>query len=118
MKLPITPPQAAKQLGVATVTIYKWIESGKLRAQSSPTGYSKRLYIDPADVEIKRLELEEANLRYRDDLPQKPQFESKWVARYREILNSAPALYTAYRHGKVSFEEMKAEALKRFDQLR
>jgi excisionase family DNA binding protein len=118
MKLPITPPQAAAKLGVATVTIYKWIESGKLRAQSSPTGYSKRLYIDPDDVDTKRIELEEATLRHRDDLPQKPQFESKWVETYREILNAAPPLYFAYRHGKATFEQMKAEAMKRFDQLR
>jgi excisionase family DNA binding protein len=118
MKLPITPPQAAAKLGVATVTIYKWIESGKLRAHSSPTGYSKRLYIDPDDVETKRIELEEATLRHRDNLPHKPESESKWVALYREILGSAPPLYVAYRHGRATFEEMKVEAMKRFDQLR
>lgn len=44
----ISPREAAKQLGVQTITIYRWIRIGQIPAYRLPSGY---LRIHAADVD-------------------------------------------------------------------
>lgn len=50
----ITPPQYARQLGIDTAKVLKWIRSGELRAIDASThrGNKPRYLIDLADVAI------------------------------------------------------------------
>lgn len=118
MNIPMTPSQAAKKLGVANVTIYKWIESKKLRATSVQTGHVSRIYIDPQDIEMKRIELEQSSMKANLDAPPMEQEAKQWVQRYQDLIGKVPALYMAFRQGKATFEQMKSDAIRRFDTLR
>lgn len=118
MKIPLTPAQASRILNVASVTVYKWIEAGKLKAVSVKAGHSTRLHLDPDDVELKRIELEAESTRsYDADKPMDTQAK-EWVDKYHGLLGKVPPLYTAFRKGEVTLEQMKAEASRRFDLLR
>jgi hypothetical protein len=48
----LTPPQYARQLGVDTAKILKWIRSGELKAADFSTnrGQKPRFLIDQADI--------------------------------------------------------------------
>jgi excisionase family DNA binding protein len=118
MQIPMTPPQVAKQLGVATVTVYKWIESKKLKAEAVKCGHTTRLYIDPNDVEIKRIELEENHLKVNEHTKRANESDMLWVRQYQDLIGKIPPLYLAWRNGRATFEQMKAEAHRRFDALR
>lgn len=117
MNIPMTPPQVAKQLGVATITVYKWIEAKKLPATSIKTGHSTRIYIDAADVEMKRIELESRNDRLDGANPPMAEPANEWVRQYQDLIGKIPPLYVPFRQGKVTFEQMKAEAVRRFEIL-
>jgi excisionase family DNA binding protein len=118
MDIPMTPPQAAKKLGVAIVTVYKWIESGKLAATQVPVGSSKRIYIDPKDIDLKAVELAEAALRVDENTPRADGQSMEWVRLYQDLIGKVPPLYVAFRNGKATLDQMKAEAARRFDLLR
>jgi excisionase family DNA binding protein len=118
MKIPMTPSQAAKSLGVATVTVYKWIEAKKIPSTTVTAGHSIRIYIDPDDVEIKRAELESQSVRIGENTPQMEETSAEWVKKYQDLIGKVPPLYGAFRSGKVTAEQMKAETFRRFDALK
>lgn len=115
MELPMTPPQAAKELSVPTITVYKWFEAGKLSGEKVKAGHSWRIYIDPASVATKKIEMEAAANR-AEMKPMKPSAE-EWVKRYQTLIGTVPPLYGAFRQGKCDFSDMVAEARRRFGQL-
>lgn len=118
MEIPMTPHQVAKELGVASVTVYKWVESKKLKATITKAGHTTRIWIDPKDVELKRIELAQSDMRVDENTPRPDADAMAWVRRYSDLIGRYPALYVAFRNGKATFEQMKSEALARFDQLR
>lgn len=118
MKIPMTPSQAARALGVATVTIYKWIEAKKIPSTTVTAGHTTRIYIDPDDVEIKRAELETRSTRIDLNTPQMGDSHAEWVRKYHDLIGTVPPLYGAFRSGRVTFEQMKAEAFRRFEAVK
>ena len=118
MDIPMTPSQVAKKLGVANVTVYKWIEANKLAHSKVVVGHVSRIYIDPKDVELKRIEIEQASLRVNENTPAADPDAMEWVRRYQDQIGRVPHLYVAFRNGKATFEQMKADAIRRFDALR
>ena len=118
MEIPMTPSQAAAVLGVAPVTIYKWIEAKKLPAHAVQAGSQTRIYLSREAVELKRAELESQKIHNYEDLQPAAEAHMKWVMLFRELMGKMPPLYLAFRRGAVTFEAMKAEAIRRFDALR
>jgi excisionase family DNA binding protein len=113
----MTPPQAARELGVATITIYKWVETKKLPATTVQTGHATRIYIDPEAVALKKAEIEALG-KGNDANVAIPHDQGEWVRLYQEQIGKVPPLYGAFRQGKITFEQMKGEAFRRFDLLR
>lgn len=118
MDIPLTPSQAAAKLGIATITLYKWIESGKIAAESVPTGMKTRIYLSAEAVELKRIEMEQEREKRRTELPANGEEAAEWVRQYQSLLGALPPLYVALRQGKVTLDQVKAEAARRFDALR
>lgn len=114
----MTPSQAAAALGVAPVTIYKWIEAKKLPAHAVQAGSQTRIYLSREAVELKRAELESERVRSYEQLPPADEVHMAWVMQFRDLLGKMPPLHLAFRRGTVTFEAMKAEAVRRFDALR
>jgi len=112
MQIPHTPTQAAILLGVAPVTIYKWIETGKLAATTVRTGHVNRIYISQETIDLKRAELD-YSVRDLTVFPPSPAEEMAWVQKHRDLFGSLPAMYRAYRRGIATFEQMKNEAVRR-----
>lgn len=111
----MTPLQAAKELSVPTITIYKWFESGTLSGEKVKAGHSFRIYLDPASVAAKKLEMDSQSSR-GEMRAMKPS-AAEWVKRYQTLIGTVPPLYGAFRQGKCEFADMIAEARRRFGQL-
>lgn len=116
MEIPLTPSQASRELNVSVPTIYKWVESKKLEATVVRSGETTRIYICKKAVDIKRAELQAAAMRW-EERPPKPQAERDWLFQYKELIKSGPPLCGAYLKGLVTFEQMRAEARRRFSIL-
>ena len=117
MDIPLTPSQAAARIGVATITIYKWIENGKIASQSVQAGTKKRIYLSQEAVELKRIEIAQDHEKRRELLPKSTDEVAEWVRQYQGLLGSLPPLYVALRQGKVTLQQVKEEARRRFDAL-
>jgi excisionase family DNA binding protein len=113
MQIPYTPTQVAKIFGVAPITVYKWIESGKLASTSVKSGHSNRIYISQEAVDLKKAELDNS-CRDLTVFPPSPPEDMEWVKQYRDLLGRIPALYPSYRRGNSTFDQMKNEAIRRF----
>jgi len=61
--------EAAAAIGVCTRYVERWIENGRLRGEKL-TGFGKRLFINPADVERIRAEREAAKAKKKGTDPQ------------------------------------------------
>lgn len=118
MNIPLSPSQAAQKLGVATITVYKWIVAGKIPAETVQAGTKTRIYLSPDAVELKRIELEQDHAKRREVLPKAADEVAEWVRQYQSLIGALPPLYVALRQGKVTLDQAKAEAARRFDALR
>lgn len=115
MEIPLSPIQAAKELGVATVTVYKWTEAGLLAHEKVKHGHAWRIHIDPASVEAKRIEID-AKGKHGEAGPMVASAE-EYVKRYQTLIGTVPPLYGAFRQGRCTFPEMMAEVRRRFQAL-
>lgn len=50
-RIVLSPPQVARQLGVAPETVIGWIRSGQLKASNLASGIRPRFAIRPADLD-------------------------------------------------------------------
>ena len=50
-RIVLTPPEVAKQLGVAPETVIEWIKTGFLRASNLATGKRPRYVVRPGDLD-------------------------------------------------------------------
>lgn len=110
----LTPSQISKELGVATITVYKWIEGGKLRAKSLEAGSQHRLVIDRPDFEAFKLQRQSEKIRPTGDF-QRTKEADEWVEKYRNLFNALPPGYLPFNRGLTTFDEMKAEAKKQVE---
>lgn len=116
MQIPLTPSQAARQLNVSMPTIYKWVEAKKLEATVVRSGETTRIYISREAVDLKQAELEAAAMEWQER-PPTPKEEHEWTEQYRNLIGRWPPFFGAYQKQKVTFEQMKAEARRRFEIL-
>jgi excisionase family DNA binding protein len=111
----ISPAGAAIKLGVATITVYKWIEQGKLASTRIKAGSRERILIETRQVDLLLAANQARN--HRDVLPPPEDRARAWIEKYRTLIGFSPPLCAAYRLGKVSFEDMQQEARRIFSLL-
>jgi excisionase family DNA binding protein len=119
MDILLTPAQVASQLNVATVTVYKWIESNRISHEKVSAGHSVRIYITKEALELKRAEL--LTNRKPGSTRGLPPCEDKepneWIRNYEQLIGTKPPLYLAFKRNQCTLKQMVSEANRRFEFL-
>lgn len=115
----LTPSQVASELNVATITVYKWIESNKIQHERVIAGHSSRIYITKETLELKRAELiSNRKPGSPRGLPPCEETEpNEWVRKYEQLIGAKPPLYLAFKRKQVTLDQMISEANRRFKVL-
>jgi excisionase family DNA binding protein len=107
-----TPKQAAHALNVAVVTIYKWVDQGRIECIRIPAGFKPRIEIPQSAIDLMQSQLSGGGRNVEGYKPATVD-ESAWVNQFRGLFGTTPPCFLAWKRGKVTFTEMKNETERR-----